>query len=226
MESQFDILIIGAGVVGACIAWELSHYRISTAMVEREVDVSFWTSKANSGIIHVGFHASPGTLKARLVVEGNRQFDRLSEELEFPFERRGELVVAFSEEEVRVLQNLYLSGTKNNVQHLGLLGRERTLEMEPSLNPDLLGALYAPTAGIVGPDEYCFALVENAAANGVELFLGERVVWSATARTSPRPRCWRRHQEGACHPGRPEVCMQGRRTGRAVCRPVPERFRY
>jgi len=175
MESSYDVLIIGAGVVGACIARELCRYHLRVAVVEKEVDVSFGTSKANSGIIHAGFHAPPGTLKARLVVEGNRQFDRLSEELEFPFERRGELVVAFTEEEIRMLQNLFLDGKKNSVSYMELLGRERTLELEPNLSPDVLGSLYAPTAGIIGPYEYCFALFENAVANGLSLFLSQRV---------------------------------------------------
>lgn len=103
-------------------------------------------------------------------------FDRLSEELGFPFERRGELMVAFSEEELHVLHKFYQRGIQNNICGLELLGRERTLELEPHLNPDILGSLHAPTAGIVGPYEYCFALIENAVSNGVKIFLRSKVV--------------------------------------------------
>lgn len=173
---EYDVAVIGAGVVGAGVARELSRFRVGVALVEKEVDASFATSKANSGIIHAGFHDTPGTLKARLCVAGNRAFDRLAAELGFPFERRGELVVAFTEEEVQALQRLYARGRENGVPEMALLGRERTLELEPNLSPDLLGALHAPTAGIIGPYEYCFALVENARQNGVVLLFGARVV--------------------------------------------------
>ncbi len=176
MGKVYDVLIIGAGVVGASIARLLSRYRIKVAVIDKEMDVSFGTSKANSGIIHAGFHAPFGTLKARLVVEGNRQFDRLAGELEFPFERRGELVVAFTEEELRILQSLYENGRENNVQYMEIIGRNRVLEMEPNLSMDIIGALYAPTAGIIGPYEYCFALIENAVKNGVDLFIGQKVI--------------------------------------------------
>lgn len=175
MRAEYDITIIGAGVVGASIARRLSRYKVSVALVEKEVDVSFGTSKANSGIIHAGFHDPPGSLKARLCVRGNAEYDRLSEELEFPFERRGELVVAFNQEQQQVLCTLYQNGLRNGVRYMELLGRERTLDLEPNLNPDILGSLYAPTAGIIGPYEYCFALVENARVNGVELFLSFEV---------------------------------------------------
>jgi len=175
MGKKYDVLIIGAGVVGASIARLLSHYHINVAIIDREADVSFGTSKANSGVIHAGFHEPFGTLKARLVVEGNRQFDRIAEELEFPFERRGELVVAFNEEELRIIKSLYQNGKKNNVKYMEIIGRDRVLEMEPSLSTDIIGALYAPTAGITLPYEYCFALIENAVENGVDLFLEQKV---------------------------------------------------
>jgi glycerol-3-phosphate dehydrogenase len=177
LMNHYDVAVIGAGVVGAAIARQLSRYKIDIVLIEKESDVSFGTSKANSGIIHAGFHSKKGSLKAMLAVRGNREFDRLAKELGFPFERRGELVIAFTEEENRALQSLYRQGIENDVLYLELLGRERTLEMEPNLNPDLQGALFAPTAGIIGPYEYCFALVENAVQNGVELLLGEKVVW-------------------------------------------------
>ena len=173
---EYDVAVIGAGVVGAGVARELSRSRVTVALVEKEVDASFGTSKANSGIIHAGFHDTPGTLMARLCVAGNRAFDRLAAELGFPFERRGELVVAFTEEEVQALQRLYERGRENGVPDMALLGRERTLELEPNLSPDLLGALHAPTAGIIGPYEYCFALVENARQNGVAVHFGAGVV--------------------------------------------------
>ena len=177
MFHDYDVAVIGAGVVGAAICRELSRYRIKVALIEKESEVSFGTSKANSGIIHAGFHAPTGSLKARLSVAGNREFDTLAAELGFPFERRGGMVVAFTEEEIQILQTLYRRGVENGVNYMELLGRERVLEMEPNLSPDLLGALFAPTAGIIGPYEYCFALVENAVQNGVDLLLGERVVW-------------------------------------------------
>ncbi|OGV56613.1 MAG: hypothetical protein A2017_15770 [Lentisphaerae bacterium GWF2_44_16] len=177
MNHKYDVIVIGAGVVGAAVARSLSRYKLRVAVVEKEADVSFGTSKANSGIIHAGFHDEPGSLKAKLAVAANREFDRLCEELEFPFERRGELMLAFTEEDVRILQFYFAWGKKNNVPYMELIGRERTLEMEPNINPDVMGALYAPTAGIICPYEYCFALMGNALENGVELFLNEKVIW-------------------------------------------------
>ena len=177
MRTVYDVIVIGAGVAGAAIARELSRYMLDVAVLEKEVDVSFGTSKANSGIIHAGFHADPTTLKGRLCAKANRMYDRLQEELDFPFERRGELMVAFSEEEVRTLSHFYEQGQRNGVRYMELLGRERTLELEPNLNPDVEGALFAPTAGVIGPYEFCFAMIDNAKENGVEVHCGQKVCW-------------------------------------------------
>jgi glycerol-3-phosphate dehydrogenase len=186
MDNDYDVVIIGGGVVGSAIARELSHYKIRIVLLEKEFDVSFGTSKSNSGIVHAGFHSPPGTLHARLCVEGNRAFDRLCEELEFPFERRGSLMVAFSEEEMQTLHAYYERGRKNNVPYMEFLSRARTLEMEANLNPDLLGSLYAPSTGIVCPYEFCYALVEDALQNGLELFTREKVVRIGRPRTNVR----------------------------------------
>jgi len=175
MIKKYDVVIIGAGVIGAAIARELSRYHLDVAVLEKEVDVSFGSSKANSGIIHGGFHAPPDTLKGKLVAPGNRKFDRLCEELDFPFERNGELMVAFSEEEISTLQFYYDRGKKNNVPYLEIIGKDRLLELEPNLNPDVECALFAASAGVICPYEYCFALIENAKQNGVNIITGEKV---------------------------------------------------
>ncbi|MEG1980772.1 MAG: FAD-dependent oxidoreductase, partial [Victivallaceae bacterium] len=105
---NFDVAIIGAGVSGASVAWQLSKYNIKVALVEKCVDVGFGVSKANSGIIHGGFHHScQHTLKAKLEVKGNLMFEALQYQLNFPFKRNGILVVAYSDEEMETVRILF-----------------------------------------------------------------------------------------------------------------------
>jgi glycerol-3-phosphate dehydrogenase len=168
-EEIFDVAVVGAGVSGAAVARRLSSYRVSVAVLERRADVSFGVSKANSGIIHAGFHHKPSTLKARLELRGNFMFDALKAELGFPFRRVGILVAAFSYEEMKTVDALYAQGSANGVPQLEIVGRERLLMLEPKLSPDVVGGLWAPTGGIIEPYRFVFALVENALGNGARL---------------------------------------------------------
>lgn len=167
---MYDVAIIGAGVTGAAIARRLSRYRLAVALIERCVDVSFGVSKANSGIIHAGFHHAPSSLKARLEIEGNRAFDGLQAELGFPFRRAGIVVVAFSVEEMKTVDHLYAQGVENGARDIEIVGRERLLALEPALSRDVVGGLFAPSGGIIEPYRFVFALVESARVNGVKLF--------------------------------------------------------
>ena len=165
----FDAAIIGCGVCGANIARRLSAYNIKTVILEKAADVSFGTSKANSGIIHGGFHHNKKYLKARLEIQGNLMFDQLRRELNFPFRRCGIIVAALHEEEMKVAEHLYLQGVENEVIGIELCSRQRILELEPKLCADVTGGLYAPGGGIIETYRFVFALVESAQKNGVEL---------------------------------------------------------
>lgn len=154
---------------GAAIARELSRYKLDIALLEREADVSFGSSKANSGIVHGGFHHSPTALKTRLEIEGAAMFDSLKSELGFPFRRCGILVAALHSDEMRMVEHLYAQGTENRAPGIELCSRERMLALEPKLSPSVVGGLYAPAGGIVEPYRFVFALVESARKNGVEL---------------------------------------------------------
>ena len=165
---MYDVIIIGAGVCGAAVARELSRYRVNACVLEKEEDVCCGTSKANSGIVHAGSDAEPGTLKARPNVQGNKLMERLSEELDFPFKRNGSLVICRDEEGMPALRRLYDKGIKNGVPDLKILDREEMLEMEPNAAEDVYAALYAPTAGIVCPFSLNIALAENAYMNGID----------------------------------------------------------
>jgi glycerol-3-phosphate dehydrogenase len=172
-----DVLIIGAGVSGAAIARRLSAYRLDIVLVERCADVSFGVSKANSGIIHGGFHHPSTTLKARLEIEGNRAFDSLQAELGFPFRRAGIVLAAFTVEEMKVIDHLYAQGVVNGSPGLEIVGRDRLLSLEPTLSRDVVGGLFAPSGGIIEPYRFVFALVESAVANGVTL----RTLWEVAS---------------------------------------------
>ena len=170
MMPAYDVAIIGAGVCGANIARRLSAYELDVALVDKEADVSFGVSKANSGIVHGGFHHGKRHLKARLEIQGAMMFDRLKAELGFPFVRCGIVVVALHEDEMRAVEQLYAQGVENGSIGIEMCSRERMLELEPKLSPEALGGLYAPAGGIVEPYRFVFSLVESAVKNGVRLF--------------------------------------------------------
>ncbi|MFY8233519.1 NAD(P)/FAD-dependent oxidoreductase [Clostridium perfringens] len=170
-----DIIVIGAGVVGCSIARELSKYNLDVLVVEKNSDVSEGISKGNSGIVHAGYNEKIGTLKAKLNIEGNKIFDDLSRDLQFPFKRNGAFILAFSDEEMKTLESLKENGEKLGVEGLEILTREEALNIEPNLNKEIVGVLNVKTYGIVSPYEMTIALAENAAENGVEFKLNSKV---------------------------------------------------
>ena len=178
---MYDVMIIGAGVSGAAVARELSRYQLRVAVLEKEEDVCTGTSKANSAIVHAGYDAENGTLKAKLNVRGNAMMDDLCRDLDIPFMRNGSLVVCIDADHRDGLDELLQRGIRNGVEGLRILEKEEALAMEPNLSPDTVAALYAPSAGIVCPFELTIAMSENAAENGVE-FLFEKEVTAITRR--------------------------------------------
>ena len=172
---MYDVAIIGGGVIGSAIARELSKFEVNAVVIEREQDLCCGTSKANSAIIHGGYDAKPGSLKAKLNVEGNKMFDELSRDLDFPFKRNGSLVVRTKEQNKEDLQKLYDQGIANGVEGLKIVDRDELLKMEPNIADDVVDALYVPTGGIVCPFNFNYALAENAADNGVEFKLSTKV---------------------------------------------------
>ncbi|MCM1191727.1 MAG: NAD(P)/FAD-dependent oxidoreductase [Butyrivibrio sp.] len=170
-----DIIVIGAGVTGCGIARELARYDWSVTVLERASDVCEGTSKANSGIAHAGFDAVPGTLKAKLNVEGNVMMEVLSQELDFPFKRNGSLVLCFDEADRPKLQKLLEQGRQNGVKDLRIIEKDELKALEPNISHNAVAALYAPTGGIVCPFNLTIALAENAAVNGVEFRLNTEV---------------------------------------------------
>ncbi|MEJ8735231.1 MULTISPECIES: NAD(P)/FAD-dependent oxidoreductase [Mediterraneibacter] len=188
---MYDVVIIGAGVIGSAAARELSRYQAKVCVLEKEEDVCSGTSKANSGIVHAGFDAMPGTLMAKLNVQGNKMMEELSQELDFPFKKIGSLVVCTDEADRERLSELYLRGVKNKVENLRIVEREELVKMEPNISDDAVCALYAPDAGVVCPFGLTIALAENAHVNGVEFYFRQEVekiekngeVWRLWTRT-------------------------------------------
>jgi len=166
---MYDITIIGCGIVGAAAAYELSKYKLKIAVLEKENDVAVATTKANSAIIHAGYDPKPGTLMAKLNVEGAILAKEICEALDVPYKQCGALVLAFSPEEISVLENLLRTGKANGVPGLCILDKAQVLELEPNLSDNVVAALHAPSAAIVSPWEYGLAMAETAVKNKVEL---------------------------------------------------------
>ena len=172
---EYQVAIIGAGVVGAMAARELSRYRLKICLLEAENDVAMGASKANSGIIHAGYDPEPGTLKARFNREGNPLLYEAARQLRVPHRNNGAFVCAFSPEEEGQLEALYRRGQENQIPGLSLLTGEEARALEPGLSPMVTRVLLAATSGIICPYELTIAAVGNAMDNGVALYRNFRV---------------------------------------------------
>ena len=165
---MIDVAIIGAGVIGCAIARELSRFRLDVCVLEKASDVAEGTSKANSGIVHAGYDAHPGSNKAKYNARGSAMFPKLVQELDVPYRQCGSLVVSFSENDTPRLQKLLENGRINGIEGLELLTREQALAVCPQLSEKVHAALYAKMAAVVCPYELTLAYGENAFHNGVE----------------------------------------------------------
>ncbi len=173
---MYDVIIIGAGVCGAAVARELSKYQLKVLCLEKENDVANGTSKANSGIVHAGYDPKPGTLMAKYNVLGNQLIQQLAKDLDIPYRKSGSLVLAFDEQDMQTIKQLYQQGIENGVPELSLISKEEVKALEPNLTEEIKGALYAKSAGIISPWELAIAQFDNAVDNGVEVELEQQVV--------------------------------------------------
>lgn len=172
---MYDVAIIGSGITGSACAYFLSKYRLKIAVIEKNNDVCCGTTKANSAIIHAGYDPHPETLMAKLNVKGSEMAKEICAKLDVPYNQIGSLVVAFSEEEAKTVEELFERGNANGVPDLKILNREELKEAEPMISDEALCALYAPSAAIVNPWEYGLAMAETAVRNDTEILLESEV---------------------------------------------------
>lgn len=170
------VAVVGAGVVGCCVARELCRFAVRVVVLEAGDDLACGATRANSGIVHAGFDPQPGTLKAHYNVLGSALFPRWASELGFGYYRNGSMVAAFSDEELAGLEELLARGHANGVEGLRIVGAEEALAMEPALSSGVRGALVAETGAICDPYGVAYGAAENAATNGAEFLFDERVV--------------------------------------------------
>lgn len=166
---MFDVAIIGAGVVGAMAARELSRYDLKICLLEKGNDVALGASKANSAIVHAGFDAKEGSRKAKLNVRGSEMMERVAGELGVRYRRNGSLVLGFDDADRRVIEDLYRRGKRNGVRALQILTGEQIRAVEPNVSSSATVALYAPTGAIICPYGLTIAAVGNAMDNGCVL---------------------------------------------------------
>lgn len=173
-EKRYDIIIIGAGIIGAMIARTLSKYKLEILLIDKEPDIGMGASSRNSGILHAGHDPVPGSLKSELNIKGNRLWNDIARELNVPFKKTGSYVVAIGDEEFSIVKKLYERAILNGVPEIEILLKNEILYREPKVNSHVKGALWTPTTGVIDSFEAVVAASENALENGVHLLLNAK----------------------------------------------------
>lgn len=171
----YDVVIIGAGVVGTLTARELSRYKLKVCVLEAESDVSMGASKANSAIVHGGYDPIPNTKKAYFNVKGAKMMGALCKELDVGYINNGSMVVAFDNDQLEHVKMLYKRGLDNGVEGLSVITGDEARKLEPNLSKEIVGALLCTSSGIVCPYNLAIAAMGNAMDNGCDLKTNFRV---------------------------------------------------
>ena len=159
----FDYAVIGGGIIGTSVFNKIIRKGKSCVLIEKELDLSTGATKANSGLIHAGFDAETGSLKAKFNVRGNALIEGLVKQLKIPFKRTGAVVVG---NDLEMLNTLYKRGIKNGVKDLEIIKDDELRKIVPNLNEDIKYGLLAKSAGLISPYMFAIALAEEGAKNG------------------------------------------------------------
>ena len=173
-DRTYDIVIVGAGVIGAAIAWRLSELDLDILWLEAAHDVAEGASKGNSGITASGYDVTPGTLECELVRTSSPQWEAICDDLDVPFRRGGSFVLAFTSEDEARLDGLRAQAATNGVETAIVSGSEAR-SIAPAVSEDARAALHVPSEGIIDPMRLTLGYAEVAARNGVELRLNSEV---------------------------------------------------
>jgi (S)-2-hydroxyglutarate dehydrogenase len=176
MASQYDLTIIGGGIVGLATALKITaaHPRIRLLILEKEAELCRHQTGNNSGVIHSGLYYRPGSLKARTCVAGRNALIEFCDEHSVPYEICGKLVVATSEEELPRLEELHRRGVANGLDGLEIIGPERMKELEPHAIG--VKGLYVPQTGIIDYTKVAAAYADKIRSAGGNIRLSQRVV--------------------------------------------------
>jgi len=172
----YDIVIIGAGVVGSALAYKLSQFQLKILLIDKNYDVGEGTSKGNSAIVHTGFDASVGSLESQLVTRASEMWPKLAEKLKIPFDPCGALLVALNDEQSAQLDKIYKKALDNGVRDVKLLSAEEAQALEPNISSDVRGGMLVPREALADPFMLSIACAEVALINGVDILLGAPVV--------------------------------------------------
>ncbi|MBO5091050.1 MAG: FAD-dependent oxidoreductase, partial [Clostridia bacterium] len=174
-NKSYDVVIIGAGITGTMTAFQIAKYKLKCAVLEAGIDVASGSTRANSAIVHAGYDAKEGTLKALLNVKGCNMMKDITTQLGVHYKRCGSLVIGFTPRDLEELEKLKARGEQNGVEGLRIIQKAELHKMEPNVSKDAKYALYAPSAGIVCPYDLAYAVAENSASNGTDYYFEFKV---------------------------------------------------
>ena len=172
---DYDVVVVGAGVVGSAIARELAGYQLKVALVESRSDVGDGTSKANTAILHTGFDASPGTLESRMVGQGYHLLADYAGQTGIPVLKTGALLVAWDAEQLESLPKLAAKAESNGYAKTEIVDAEHVYATVPDLGPGALGGLRVPDESIICTWSTTIALATDAVQRGAVLRLNTAV---------------------------------------------------
>ncbi|KAF8797034.1 L-2-hydroxyglutarate dehydrogenase, mitochondrial-like [Argiope bruennichi] len=182
----YDVIVIGCGIIGTSTARELlkRNPALRLALIEKEASIGFHQSGHNSGVIHSGIYYTPGSLKAKLCVEGLELAYKYCDEKNIPYKKCGKLIVAVKEDELERLDALYKRAIENGVKDISLISREEIRKMEPNI--DGLKAIWSPNTGIVDWEQVTKSYADDCRERGADIYLNFPVTGFQTISESPR----------------------------------------